>query len=174
LTENNWVDKDSVVNFATTMTPTEFALFKYQHADAAIRSPARRWFTGISFGVALLFIVTGFIVFPVSLFALLVPVLAWTTASRQLMLGPRYLLCGQTIVYYANVKRITLSRGTGTLRVQSHNGKNFLLERDKFPTNARKTEKIKKNKAAKFDKVADKIIDKVRNASPNADVIGAG
>ena len=80
------------------MTPTEFARFKYQHADAAIRSPARRWFTGISFGLALLFIATGFIVFPVSLFALLVPVLAWTTASSNWQLGPRYLLCGQTIV----------------------------------------------------------------------------
>jgi hypothetical protein len=87
-------------------------------------------------------------------------------------LGPRYLLCGQTIVYYANVKRLTLSRGTGTLRVQSNNGQSFVLERDKFPTNARKADKIQKNKAAKFDKVADKIIDKVRKATTSADLIG--
>lgn len=156
------------------MTPTEFALFKYQHADAATRSPARRWFCGISLGVALLLILTRSIDFPFSLLTLLVPVLAWATASKHLLLGPRYLLCGQTIVYYGNVKRLTLSRATGTLRVQAHNGKTFLLEREKFPTNARKADKIQKNKAAKFDKVADKIMDKVRSANPNVDVIGAG
>jgi len=154
------------------MTPTEFSEFKYQHGDAASRSRARRWFTGISFGLALLLIATRAVPFPVSLFTLLVPVIAWSTASRQLLLGPRYLLCGQTIVYYANVKRLTLSRGTGTLRVQSNNGQSFVLERDKFPTNARKADKIKKNKAAKFDKVADKIIDKVRKATTSADLIG--
>lgn len=154
------------------MTPTEFALFKYQHADAATRSPARRWFTGISLGLALLLIVSRFIAPPFSLLMLLVPLLAWATASRQLLLGPRYLLCGQTIVYYANVQRVTLTRGSGTLRVQSSNGQNFVLERDKFPTKARKADKIQKNKAAKFDKVADKIIEKVRKAAPGANLIG--
>lgn len=154
------------------MTPTEFILFKYQHSDPAIRSPARRWFAGISLGVALLVVVSGFIAFPVSLATLLVPILAWTTASKQLLLGPRYLLCGQTIVYYANVKRLTLSRATGTLRIQSHSGKSFVLERDQFPTKARKADKIQKNKAAKFDKVADKIIEKARKASANVDLIG--
>lgn len=154
------------------MTPTEFSQFKYQHGDTAIRSRTRRWFTGISLGVALLVIVSGYLEFPVSLVTLLVPLIAWTTAGRHLLLGPRYLLCGQTIVYYANVKRLTLSRGTGTLRVQSNNGQNFVLERDKFPTNARKADKIQKNKAAKFDKVADKIIEKVRKSNTHADLIG--
>jgi hypothetical protein len=154
------------------MTPTEFSQFKYQHSDTATRSPARRWFTGISFGLALLIFVSGYLVFPVSLVPLLVPLIAWTTASRQLLLGPRYLLCGKTIVYYANVKRLTLARATGTLRVQLQSGQSFVLERDKFPTGARKADKITKNKAAKFDKVADKIIEKVRKATPGADLIG--
>ena len=155
------------------MTPTEFSQFKYQHSDTATRSPARRWFTGISFGLALLIFVSGYLVFPVSLVPLLVPLIAWTTASRQLLLGPRYLLCGKTIVYYANVNRLTLSGANGTLRLQSQNGKSFVLERDKFPTGARKADKIKKNKAAKFDKVSSKIIEKVRKAAPKVDLIGA-
>jgi hypothetical protein len=70
------------------------------------------------------------------------------------------------------VKRLTLTRGSGTLRVQSSNGQNFVLERDKFPTNARKADKIKKNKAVKFDKVADKLIEKVRKAAPGASLTG--
>ena len=69
------------------MTPTEFALFRYQHSEAATGSPARRWFTGISFGLALLRTVSRFIERPFSLLTLLVPLLAWATASRQLLLG---------------------------------------------------------------------------------------
>ncbi|MGB2881176.1 MAG: hypothetical protein WBC08_05310, partial [Rhodoferax sp.] len=83
-----------------------------------------------------------------------------------------YLLCGNSIVYYANVNRLTLSGANGTLRLQSQNGKSFVLERDKFPTGARKADKIKKNKAAKFDKVSSKIIEKVKKAAPRVDMIG--
>ncbi|MFO1264592.1 MAG: hypothetical protein U1E84_14840 [Rhodoferax sp.] len=154
------------------MTPTEFAQFKYQHTDAAVRSVARLWFVGISLALGLILLSMRSVPLPLALFAMAVPAVAWFSASRHLLLGPRYLLCGRTIVYYANVKRLTLSRATGTLRVQSNSGQDFVLERDKFPTGARKADKIKKNKAAKFDKVADKIIDKVRKATTSADLIG--
>jgi len=154
------------------MTPTEFAQFKYQHADAAVRSVARLWFMGISLGVGLILLSMRSVPLPLALFAMAVPAVAWFSASRHLLLGPRYLLCGKAIVYYANVKHLSLSRTSGTLRVQSNNGQSFVLERDKFPTAARKAAKIKKNKAAKFDKVADKIIEKVRKAAPGADLSG--
>ena len=61
----------------------------------------------------------------------------------------------------------------GSLHVQSANGQSFVLERDKFPTGARKADKIAKNKAAKFEKVSNKIIEKVRKANGDADVSGA-
>ena len=154
------------------MTPTEFAQFKYQHADAAVRSVARLWFMGISLGVGLILLSMRSVPLPLALFAMAVPAVAWFSASRHLLLGPRYLLCGKAIVYYANVKHLSLSRTSGTLRVQSNNGQSFVLERDKFPTAARKAAKIKKNKAAKFDKVADKIIEKVRKAAHGADLSG--
>mgnify|MGYP003598379892 FL=1 len=154
------------------MTPTEFAQFKYQHADAAVRSVARLWFMGISLGVGLILLSMRSVPLPLALFAMAVPAVAWFSASRHLLLGPRYLLCGKAIVYYANVKHLSLSRTSGTLRVQSNNGQSFVLERDKFPTAARKAAKKKKNKAAKFDKVADKIIEKVRKAAPGADLSG--
>ncbi len=78
-----------------------------------------------------------------------------------------------TIVYFGNVKRMTLSPAHGKLRLECTNGKAFVLERDKFPTGARKAEKIKKNKAKKFDKVSSKIMEKVRAASANVVLIGA-
>ena len=151
------------------MTPTEFASFKYQHADRATRSRKRLIFVGLSLVVALA--IAGF-AFPAGALALLVPLIAWLSASKQLQLGPRYLLCGNTIVYYGNVRRLTLARAQGSLRVQSVNGQVFVLERDKFPTSARKTDKVAKNKAAKFDKVSGKIIDKVRQTGAQVERVG--
>lgn len=151
------------------MTPTEFASLKYQHKDRAGLSRARRWFIGISLLVAA---ALAYRAFPPGAMLLLLPLIAWLSAPRLLLLGPRYLLCGKTVVYYANVKRLTLSPAQGVLRVQSANGQTFVLERDKFPTGARKADKITKNKAAKFDKVSGKIIDKVRQASSNVELHG--
>lgn len=152
------------------MTPTEFARFKYTHTEAVTRSRARTLFVVTSLAVAVL--VMGLFAFLLGLVMLVVPLVAWMTAPRQLLLGPRYLLCGTAIVYYGNVKRLTLSAAQGKLRLECLNGKTFVLERDKFPTGARKANKISKNKAAKFDKVSAKIVDKVRNASRNAVLIG--
>jgi hypothetical protein len=150
------------------MTPTEFASFKYQHPDQAGRSQKRRWFVYGSLGVALL--VMGLLGWLPGLLLLVVPLVAWLNTDRELLLGPRYLLCGKTIVYYANVKRMTLLPAQGKLRVVCTNGQSFVLEREKFPTSARKANKIAKNKAAKFDKVSAKIIEKVRKASTNVDL----
>ena len=152
------------------MTPTEFALFKYQHADRADLSPGRLRFIYASLAVA---VVAGLVTFGIGAVLLLVPALAYLMAGKFLKLGPRYLLCGKSIVYYANVKRVVQSTAKGSLQLQSTNGQMFVLERDKFPTGARKADKIAKNKAAKFDKVSAKIIEKVRKANGDADVSGA-
>lgn len=152
------------------MTPTEFATFQYQHPDPAQPSRPRLIFTAVSLVAAL---VIAWLAFPPGAVALLVPLIAYFSASKHLLLGPRYLLCGKSIVYYGNVTRLTLSGAQGVLRVRSANGQEFVLERDKFPTSARKAPKIAKNKAVKFDKVSSKIIEKVRQASKNVTVTGA-
>jgi len=151
------------------MTPTEFASFKYQHPDPAGLSTARRWFIGVSLLVAL---VLAYRAFPPGLIALLVPLIGWASAPRLLLLGPRYLLCGKTIVYFANVRRLSLSPAQDVLRVQSANGQTFVLEREKFPTNARKSDKIAKNKTAKFNKVSGKIIGRVRQVVTDVELQG--
>ena len=152
------------------MTPTAFATFKYQHSDRISRSTQRMVFAGASLVVALL---ATALVFPFGAVLLLVPLVAWFSVPRQLLLGPRYLLCGNAIVYFGNVKRMTLARAQGKLRLECTNGRSFVLERDKFPTGARKADKIAKNKAKKFDKVSAKIMEKVRAASANVVLIGA-
>lgn len=151
------------------MTPTEFATFKYQHADRAGLSTSRLRLVVISLGLAAL---ASLLAFPFGALLFIVPLGAWLSAPRQLLLGPRYLLCGKSIVYYANVKKLSLSKTKGSMRLQSANGQVFVLERDKFPTGARKTDKIAKNKAAKFDKVSSKIVEKVRKASGDVELSG--
>jgi hypothetical protein len=151
------------------MTPTEFATFKYQHTDAPTRSGKRM---AVVLGSLLVALVIAWKAFPAGLAALLVPLIAYTSATKVLLLGPRYLLCGKTIVYYGNVKRLTRKDGEGLLRLQSKSGQNFTLARDKFPTSARKAPKVAANKAAKFDKVASKIIEKVRQASKDVELTG--
>lgn len=151
------------------MTPTEFATFKYQHADRAELSASRLRVVGISLGLAAL---ASLLMFPFGALLFVVPLVAWLSTPRQLLLGPRYLLCGKSIVYYANVKKLSLSKTKGSMRLQSANGQVFVLERDKFPTGARKTDKIAKNKAAKFDKVSSKIVEKVRKASGDVELSG--
>lgn len=150
------------------MTPTVFATFRYQHADRPMLGTQRLWFIRISLVLALALLAVRY--HSIGIVLALMALIAWLSAPRTLQLGPRYLLCGQQIIYYGNVKSVALSRAAGTLRVHAHNGQVFVLERDKFPTNARKAEKIKINKATKFDKVAEKIIDKVRQTAPHAEV----
>lgn len=152
------------------MTSTEFACFKYQHTDPPTRSKSRLRFVYASLAAAVLAIALAGFVPGVAL--LVVPMVAWLSATRQLQLGPRYLLCGNTIVYFGNVKRLTLSRAQGKLSLVCANGESFVLDRSKFPTGARKAAKITKNKAAKFDKVSAKIIDKVRASSTHVNLIG--
>lgn len=151
------------------MTPTDFSSFKYQHADPANVGPKRRLFVYASLALAA---GASFLKFPLGALLFLVPLFAYLSVRRELLLGPRYLLCGITIVYYGNVKRLVLSPTQGTLRLQCANGQVFVLERDKFPTNARKAEKIANNKAAKFDKVCAKIVEKVRDAGAGVELIG--
>lgn len=148
------------------MTPIEFSTVKYQHSDGTQRSKLRVWVTAACLGGAALS--SAFSMFPLGIVLLVVALIAWFSAPRQLLLGPRYLLCGNSIVYFGNVKQMDLSSAQGKLRLDCKNGTSFVLERDKFPTGARKADKIKKNKAAKFDKVSSKIMEKVRTATANA------
>ena len=60
---------------------------------------------------------------------------------------------------------MVLSRSSGTLELFGADGPVLRLERDKFPTNARKPDKITRNKATKFEKVSARIIERVLHAA---------
>lgn len=148
---------------------TAFACFRYKHTDAIIRSRQRIVFVGATLALALA--VAAMFGAAIGAVLLAVPLFAWVAAPRQLLLGPRYLLCGNTIVYFGNVKRMTLSRAHGKLRLECTNGTTFVLERRRFPRSVYAVEKIVKIQATRFEKLATKIITQVHATSANAVLI---
>ena len=141
----------------------QLSVFKYKHGGRVGLSRKRKLVVMAALVLALIIAVVAF---PGGLIAFLLPVFAFFGRSGTLALGPRYLVCGDDIVYYANVTQLTLLEAQGALKLKTASGKSFSIEREKFPTNARKTHKIAANKAAKFNKVTARIIDKVRRAAP--------
>ena len=152
------------------MTPPSYADFKYKHNGLAA-SGVLLLVALVVAGLFLLWmyrsyrddglIMGGIIVVLVSFFA-------WP--KRRIRLGARWLLCGDRIVYYGNVSRMELKPGR-TLALYSGK-KQFVLERDRFPTNAKKSHKIAANKDKKFAKVSGMIIRHVLNASPKVELKG--
>lgn len=151
------------------MDETRFATWKYNHPGAGYRTPGRL----VGIAVAAVAAITGLAVFlPIGIFlAALALALAFST-SKKILVGPRYAICGPSLVYYNNVVDMSLDETAGTLRLVSANQQAFVLERDKFPTNARKKDKITRNKAEKFAKVSRNLIGKVLRASPNVRTSG--
>lgn len=151
------------------MTDPSFVVFKYQHADPV----AGNWVVWTLFWVFLaLFAASMFLLGPVGIVLGIVgAIVAFRTwPKREIRLGLRYFVCGNTIAYYKNVKRIALRPGNLTLFWGSKDS--FKLEEKRFPSNARKAHKITANKAAKFQKVADKLIQRVLAEAPNVELAG--
>jgi hypothetical protein len=151
------------------MDAPDLPAWKYQHDGRGGLGPGRKKFCAVS---AVLALVVAIALFPFGLAACLVPLIAWASAPKRLLVGPRYLICGGRIVYYGNVARLALDRKAGRLTLTCGDGQTLVVEADKFPTNARKSHKVAANKAAKFAKVAERIVDKVRSASPAAEFHG--
>ena len=152
------------------MDQPDFSVFRYLHDDS--RSPSRQRLRFVYISLAVALIATLF-VFPFAALLFIVPLIAWFSAPKTLCLGPRYLLCGGRIVYFANVVQLTLAKAEGKLSLQSANGEILVLERDKFPSNARKADKLARNKAEKFAKTSEKIIERVRKACPSVRMTSA-
>lgn len=148
--------------------PTNLVIFKYNHGDGR-----GALFVALFFGWLVLVAVTSLLLGPVGIFVFFVGI--WLVIAKgpkpSLALGPRYLLCGKRIVYYANVRRMELTAGK-TLTLKGGDGETFTLEVDRFPTNARKTAKVAANKAAKFEKVSNKLIRHVLLAAPYVECSG--
>lgn len=148
------------------MDESRFSTWKYQYRGPGYRSRARKILAGALLLGALLALREP----PLAIFLFVAFLVVLLTPSRKILVGPRYLLCGSEIVYFANIDRVDRDEVDGTLRLGGSDSLSFVLERDKFPSNARKEDKIRRNRAAKFAKVADRIVAQVRAANPAAEI----
>lgn len=146
-----------------------FTTWKYGHEGPGYRSRQRRISAAGTLAAALLAL---WLFFPLGIVLLIAAAVSFFGSAKMLRLGPRYLLCGKAIVYYGNVVKVSLDEEAGRLTLQSADDRSFVLERERFPTNARKTDKIARNKAAKFGKVTGRIIERIQKASPGVEVSG--
>ena len=152
------------------MATPNLSVFKYDHDDRLVTPLGALGRILVYLAVVALFI---YVLAPFGLILIVVGivVLIATWPKRRLCLGTRYLLCGNTVVYYADVRKMVLRSGQA-LVLQCGAGDTFTLEWDRFPTNARKDAKITKNKAAKFEKVSSSIIRRVLLAAPEVECLG--
>lgn len=146
-----------------------FVEFKYRHADPVVAG----WVVWAVFWSLLAILAASlYIMGPPGV----VPAIAGAALAmklwprRRISLGSRYFVCGDTVAYYKNVRKMALRPGNLTLFWGNRHS--FKLEEARFPTNARKAHKISANKAAKFNKVAGKIIDRVMSESPHVELVG--
>lgn len=151
------------------MAAPNLAVFKYKHRDPVMPAwAAIGLWLGIAAIVGFLFRATGEFAFFALIAFVIVVIARWP--QRRLVLAPRYFVCGNTLVYYANVRRIVLRPGD-SMSIAWGDNRHFKLERDRFPTGARKTHKIAANKLAKFNKVSGKIIDRVKVFAPGVELV---
>ncbi|AKJ08076.1 hypothetical protein ATI61_107511 [Archangium gephyra] len=148
------------------MDRKKFALIKYDHGEPVSLSGARWGALALILGAA---VGALFVFFPLVL-ALGFAAVVVARPPKRLYVGPRYLICGGKILYYANIQRVSMEAGGERLVLKSSTGRVLVLEQDRFQTGARKPDKIAANKAARFQKVAQKILKHVRRAAPHADL----
>ncbi len=101
----------------------------------------------------------------------LFPRLNTILAGNTIEVYNRYIICGSTIIYYQNITEVNINRSTGIMTLTYTNGRSthqFVLNRELFPTNARKAFKIEANRQSKFEKVSGKILDAIQLHAPEA------
>ena len=145
-----------------------FAAWKYD-----IGSRRKQW-------LVLTVLLTGVLSFilaaafgPVWLLVLALPVALTAHIMRagydlNLVVAGRYLIVGETIVYYRAVSQAKLDRVNETLTLVTDKGRRLVIESVRFPTNARKPDRIAANRRAKFDKATGKIIERLRAIVPES------
>ena len=144
----------------------QFNSWKYQYKGPGIR---QRWQWPLA-GALLIACMLARSLPPLAIPLFIIALILVFYRSHKLLVGSRYLICGSEIVYFANIQRVDRDDVAGFLSLTQSDGTPLVLNREQFPTNARKADKIKRNKHAKFAKVAERIILHVQAANPAADI----
>ena len=96
------------------MDATQFATWKYKHEGSGFRSQKQQIAALILFAGALV-VHFSFHLLPLSIGLCVIAVLTLLFSAKKIFVGPRYLICGSTILYYNNVVRMALDEASGNL-----------------------------------------------------------
>lgn len=92
------------------------------------------------------------------------------SSNKKILVGNRYVIIGEKIIYYNNLAGVELSDGSSSYEMITKNNKRYKIEMNKFPTNARKSWKIEKNKKDKFEKITAKISENISKCAPSINI----
>lgn len=85
--------------------------------------------------------------------------------SRKIVLGNKYLLEGDTVIYYQNLTQLIIDYNKGLLKLSTPS-KSILINRENFPTESKKEHKIKISQDKKFRKISQRVYDLVKKSNP--------
>lgn len=108
----------------------------------------------------------------VLVFSIMVLILILQPPADRISLGPRYMTCGKKIVYYRNINKLEVHEQQGYILISYGSGQSLKILRENFPTKARKADKIRINQQAKFLKLKEKVLSRVRYFAPQAQLVG--
>ena len=151
------------------MAAKEFAEYKY--GTATNYSKGILNFIAVSLAIGIIF--TAINLNPFAIALILIPIIIivlnkGSAPGNSILIGERYLIIGNNVIYYNNIEKAKHDKNSEKLILSTGDGKSFEINAASFPTNARKPEKIKKNKTDKFQKTLDKIFARLKEKSPGS------
>lgn len=87
--------------------------------------------------------------------------------SGKIIIDSSFIILDSKVYYYTSFKKIEINKNEGIAFLFLSNDKNVIIRRENFPTAARKADKIKKNKMQAFNKVMNKIVNKIKHINPS-------
>lgn len=150
------------------MAANAFPEFKYNSGIRTPGGPLMLIAVALAIGIA----IAGAAYSPFFFALMIVPaamiiIRSFRPSPNVIVVGARYCVVGPAVVYYQNLTAARVDPEGRVLTLKSGDGRTVEIRADRFPTNAQKPDKIALNRKAKFDKVAQKVMARVKERAPS-------
>jgi hypothetical protein len=149
------------------MAAKEFPEYKYESGVKSGRGLTIFIIIALSFAI----LIAGVSLSPIILILFVIPIyLAVRNAQSGnpdiIYITDRYLIVGNKVIYFSNINESKLDKEKSIMTISTVDGNTIQIGASHFPTNARKPEKIAKNKKDKFIKATERISARLKELSP--------
>lgn len=151
-------------------------LIRYKYEVQADSSFVFNGFTALVLiaGIAIistLLVTAGFIAGIVAIVVFVIVIKFFAKSNKAITLHNQFMIMGDRVLYFKNIAEIQVRGENNVIELIPRNGESVKIQQRFFPTNARKDWKIAKNKRAKFIKVGDKLLNRVKKRSPGTRIL---